>query len=61
MIFTRLKVRGLLVKSLDRLELIALIREVAVEIIAAKIAHPTTAPIHGVVVAVIAVINTLPP
>src|SRR3989344_34007 len=52
--------RGIL-KSLERFELIALIKEVAVEMIAASTAQPTSAVIHGVVVFAITVIRTLPP
>lgn len=48
-------------KSPTIFELIALIREVAVEMMAARTAHPTSAVIHGLVVWAIVVINTLLP
>ena len=48
-------------KSPDRLELMALMREVAVEMIAARTAHPTRAVSQGVVVFAIIVMSTLPP
>ena len=48
-------------KSFDKLELIALISDVAVEMIAAKIAQPTKAETKGVVSLPIVVISTLAP
>ena len=51
----------LLPKSLEIFELIALINELAVEIIAAKMAQPTNADRKGLVVASIATIKTLDP
>src|SRR5689334_4779267 len=48
-------------KSLMRFELIALMSEVAVEMIAASTAHPTIALIQGLVICDTAVMSTLPP
>ena len=54
----RKRARG---KSFNRFELMALIKEVAVEMIAANTAHPTKALIQGLVKWAMDAIKTLPP